>query len=91
MPQYRGIPGPRSVSGWVGERGGGLWGTFRIALEIQMKKIPNKIWKKIRKISMCHPQLLKWGFRDYQVNTLLIEQLNKKKKCVEYYLKVGKK
>lgn len=40
---------------------------------------------------MCHPQLLKWGFRDYQVNTLLIEQLNKKKKCVEYYLKVGKK
>jgi len=23
MPQYRGIPGPRSGSGWVGEQGGG--------------------------------------------------------------------
>jgi hypothetical protein len=23
MPQYRGAPGPRSGSGWVGEQGGG--------------------------------------------------------------------
>jgi hypothetical protein len=23
MPQYRGTPGPRSRSGWVGEQGGG--------------------------------------------------------------------
>jgi hypothetical protein len=23
MPQYRGMPGPRSGSGWVGEQGGG--------------------------------------------------------------------
>jgi hypothetical protein len=24
MPQYRGIPGPRSRSGWVGEQGVGV-------------------------------------------------------------------
>jgi hypothetical protein len=23
MPQYRGMPGPESKSGWVGEQGGG--------------------------------------------------------------------
>jgi hypothetical protein len=23
MPQYRGTPGPRSGSGWIGEQGGG--------------------------------------------------------------------
>jgi hypothetical protein len=28
MPQYRGKPGPRSGSGWVGEWGGRVWGTF---------------------------------------------------------------
>jgi hypothetical protein len=43
MPQYRGMPGPRSGSGWVGECGGGrVWGTFGIAFEMEMKKIPNK-------------------------------------------------
>jgi hypothetical protein len=26
MPQYRGTPGPRSGSGWVGEWGGGYGG-----------------------------------------------------------------
>jgi hypothetical protein len=26
MPQYRGTPGPKSGSGWVGEWGGGYWG-----------------------------------------------------------------
>jgi hypothetical protein len=35
VPQYRGSPGPRSGSGWVGEWWGGrVWGTFGIALEI---------------------------------------------------------
>jgi hypothetical protein len=35
MPQYRGMPGPRSGSGWVGEQGRGrVWGTFGIAFEI---------------------------------------------------------
>jgi hypothetical protein len=34
MPQYRETPGPRSGSGWVGEWGGGVWGTFGIALEM---------------------------------------------------------
>jgi hypothetical protein len=40
MPQYRGTPGPRSGSGWVGEWVG-VWGTFGIAFEMYMKKIPN--------------------------------------------------
>jgi hypothetical protein len=35
MPQYRGIPGPRSGSGWVGEQGRErVMGTFGIAFEI---------------------------------------------------------
>jgi hypothetical protein len=34
MPQYRGMPGPRSGSGWVGEWGGGesmgdFWDSIR--------------------------------------------------------------
>jgi hypothetical protein len=36
MPQYRGMPGPKKRSGWVGEQGGG------IALKMQVKKISNK-------------------------------------------------
>jgi hypothetical protein len=34
MPQYRGTPGPRSGSGWVGELGGRVWETFGIAFEM---------------------------------------------------------
>ena len=34
MPQYRGTPEPTRGSGWVGKWGGGLWGTFGIALEM---------------------------------------------------------
>jgi hypothetical protein len=44
MPQYRGTPGPRSGSGWVGEWWG-VWGTFGIALKMFMKKLPNKKFK----------------------------------------------
>jgi hypothetical protein len=34
-PQYRGMPGPGSRSGWVGEQGRGrILGTFRIAFEM---------------------------------------------------------
>jgi hypothetical protein len=29
MPQYRGMPGPKSGSGWVGKWGGGYGGLFR--------------------------------------------------------------
>jgi hypothetical protein len=40
MPQYRGTPGPRSGSEWVGEQGKGrVWGTFGIAFEMYIKKI----------------------------------------------------
>jgi hypothetical protein len=45
MPQYRGTPGPRRGSGWVGEWRGGI-GEFGITFEMQMKKIPNKNEKK---------------------------------------------
>jgi hypothetical protein len=34
MPQYRGTPGPKRGSGWVGDWGGGYGGTFGIALEM---------------------------------------------------------
>jgi hypothetical protein len=35
ISQYRGKPGPRSGSGWVGEEGEGiLWRTFGIAFEM---------------------------------------------------------
>jgi hypothetical protein len=44
MPQYRGMPGPKSGSGGGGEWGGRVWGTFGIALEMQMRKIPNNIY-----------------------------------------------
>jgi hypothetical protein len=38
MPQYRGMPGPRSRSGWVGKKGRGrVEGTFRIAFEMYVK------------------------------------------------------
>jgi len=34
MPQYRGTPGSKSGSEWVGEWGRGrVWGTFGIVLE----------------------------------------------------------
>ena len=49
MPQYRGMPGPRRGSGWVGEQdGGGYKGLSEkklgkgIAFEMKMKKISNK-------------------------------------------------
>jgi hypothetical protein len=34
MPKYRGTPGPKSGSGWVGEWVGERVGTFGIALEM---------------------------------------------------------
>jgi hypothetical protein len=50
MPQYRGMPGPGSRSGWVAEQGEG--GSVRgflerkvgkgITFEMQIKKISNK-------------------------------------------------
>jgi hypothetical protein len=43
MPQYRGMPGPRSRSGWVGEQGGAGGGVgWGIAFEKYIKKISNK-------------------------------------------------
>jgi hypothetical protein len=44
MPQYRGMPGPRRGSGWVGEQGRErVVGTLGIAFEMQIKKISNKM------------------------------------------------
>jgi hypothetical protein len=34
MPQYRGTSGPKRGSGWVGDWGGWVWGTFGIALKM---------------------------------------------------------
>jgi hypothetical protein len=50
MPQYGGMPGPGSRSGWVGQQGRGrVYGTFVIAFEIKMKKISNRICLKLKK------------------------------------------
>jgi hypothetical protein len=39
VPQYRGMPWPRSGSGWVGEQGRGkIWETFGITFEMYIKK-----------------------------------------------------
>jgi hypothetical protein len=40
MPQYRGMPGPRSGSGWVGEHVGDFWDSIGNVNEIntQLKK-----------------------------------------------------
>ena len=39
MPQYRGTPGPRSGSGWVGERVGDFWDSIGNVNEIKEKKV----------------------------------------------------
>jgi hypothetical protein len=50
MPQYRGTLGSRSGSGWVGDwRRGSVRGTFGIAFEMYIKKIPNKKLEKIER------------------------------------------
>jgi hypothetical protein len=50
MPQYRGMPGPRSGNEWVGKQGGGrVWGTFGIAFEMCIKKISNEKKRKENK------------------------------------------
>jgi hypothetical protein len=50
MPQYRGMTGPGSRSGWVGKQGRvAVYGTFRIAFEMYMKKISNKKKRKRKK------------------------------------------
>jgi hypothetical protein len=55
MPQYRGMPGPRSGSGWVGEQGEGrISETFGIAFEMYIKKISNKKKEKNSKQKMTH-------------------------------------
>jgi hypothetical protein len=54
MPQYRGIPGPGSASGWVGEQGEGGWNRGfsegkpgkEITFEISIKKISNFLKKE---------------------------------------------
>ena len=43
MPQYRGPPGPKSGSGWLGEWGGEEYiGDFLDSIGNVMRKIPNK-------------------------------------------------
>jgi hypothetical protein len=48
MPQYRGMPGPKSGSGWVGERGEGM-GDFWDSIGNENEEIPNKKNFKKRK------------------------------------------
>ena len=45
MPQYRGMPGPKRGSGWVGEWGGDM-GDFWYSIGNVNELIPNKKWEK---------------------------------------------
>jgi hypothetical protein len=50
MPQYRGTPGPKKWEWVCREVGGRVWGTFGIALELELRKIcNNKYFKKSNK------------------------------------------
>jgi hypothetical protein len=69
FPQYRGNPGPKCGSEWVGEQGRGrVWVTFRIAFEMQMKKISNK---KLEKKKNEKSYLLECPSNDSEVNSLI--------------------
>jgi hypothetical protein len=52
MPQYKGTPGPRSGSGWVGEWVGERVGDFWDSIG-NVRKIPNKKYKKKKKKKLC--------------------------------------
>ena len=43
IPQYRGMPGPRSGSGWVGEQGRGYWLVQIVVLPIGLQT-PSAPW-----------------------------------------------
>ena len=43
LPQYRGMTGPRSRSGWVGERVGDFWDSIGNVNEINTQLKNNKI------------------------------------------------
>jgi hypothetical protein len=76
MAQYRGTPGPKSGSGWVEEWGGGsVWGTFGIALEMLMRKIPNKNILKRKYIWITYTILLR------KTNISLLKFLKPKYDC----------
>jgi hypothetical protein len=73
MPQYRGMPGPRSGSGWVGEQGevGENRGFSErkigkgITFEMQIKKISNKKndWCGKASALWAVPPLGRWSWR----------------------------
>jgi hypothetical protein len=58
MPQYRGTPGPKSGSGWVGEWGGGYGGLLGYHWKCKWGKIPNKNIKKRKAIILEKLQIL---------------------------------
>jgi hypothetical protein len=49
MPQYRGTPGPKRGSGWVGEGGWVGMGDFWYSIGNVNELIPNKKWKRKKK------------------------------------------
>jgi hypothetical protein len=46
MPQYRGTPGPRSGSGWVGEGVGDFWDSIGNVNEINTQFLKSDFQKK---------------------------------------------
>jgi hypothetical protein len=58
MPQYRGMAGPRSGSGWVGEWVGDFWDSIGNLNEINTPQKKNI--KKINKGTYISPTNLQW-------------------------------
>jgi hypothetical protein len=57
MPQYRGTPGPRSGSGWVGEwvgeRVGDFWDSIGNVIEINTQLEKKKKQRQIKVWILC--------------------------------------
>jgi hypothetical protein len=65
MPQYRGTPGPKRGSGWVGEWGGWVWGTFGIELDTWAKYLIKNGKKKVNGVNVFTAQVvLQKSYRD---------------------------
>jgi hypothetical protein len=60
MPQYRGTPGPKRGSGWVGECGVGM-GDFLDSIGNVNEEIPNKNLKKKNELGSIPSVSILWN------------------------------
>jgi hypothetical protein len=58
MPQYRGTPGPRSGSGWVGERVGDFWDSIGNVNEIPPPPKKRTLIISLQGLCQLHTRIL---------------------------------